>query len=64
LGSNLQNTYKIHIFKNIIYLKISDDQPTNNGEETEFSVSSVSAAAGDVSESLPLADFIRHARTD
>ena len=47
-----------------MYLKISDDQPTNNGEETEFSVSSVSAAAGDVSESLPLADFIRHARTD
>jgi hypothetical protein len=42
----------------------TDDQPTNNGEETEFSVSSVSAAAGDVSESLPLADFIRHARTD
>ena len=42
----------------------SDDQPANNGEEIEFSVSSVSAAAGDVSENLPLADFIRHPRTD
>jgi len=41
-----------------------DDQPTNNGEEIEFSVSSVSASAGDASENLPLADFIRHPRTD
>ena len=41
-----------------------DDQPTNNGEEIEFSVSSVSAATGEASENLPLADFIRHPRTD
>ena len=40
------------------------DQPANTGEEIEFSVSSVSAAAGEASENLPLADFIRHPRTD